>query len=84
MIGTDSAIWKLTLAYGAWLLASIAIALILALFVGSIVSLLGVDARTTGHRRIVEIAGTAVFVVLAVTPFIVGRRASRSDTEIRS
>ena len=53
----DAAGWKLLLGYAAWLFASIAIALILALLVGSIVSLFGVDARSDAHQRVVEVAG---------------------------
>ena len=55
----DAAGWMLLLGYAAWLFASIAIALILALLVGSIVSLFGVDARSAGHQRVVEVAGVS-------------------------
>jgi uncharacterized protein YhhL (DUF1145 family) len=74
----DAAGWKLLLGYAAWLLASIAIALILALLVGSIVSLFGVDARSDAHQRVVEVAGVLIFGVLAATPFILRYRERRS------
>jgi hypothetical protein len=77
----DAAGWKLLLAYLAWLLASIAIALILALLLGSIVSLFGVSARSDAHQRVVEVAGVLIFVGLAAAPFILHYRESRSDPD---
>jgi len=77
----DAAGWKLLLAYLAWLLASIAIALILALLVGSIVSLFGVSARSDVYQRVVEVAGVLIFAGLAAAPFILRYRESRSNPD---
>ena len=77
----DAAGWKLLLAYVAWLLASIAIALILALLVGSIVSLFGVSSRSDAHQRVVEIAGVLIFGALAAAPFIMRQRERRSNPD---
>ena len=77
----DAAGWKLLLGYAAWLLASIAIALILALLVGSIVSLFGVSARSDTHQRVVEVAGVLIFVALAAAPFIMRLRERRSNPD---
>lgn len=77
----DAAGWKLALGYVAWLFAAIAIALILALLVGSIASLLGVDAQSSAHRRVVEIAGVLAFVGLASAPFVLRYRIDRADKE---
>ncbi len=77
----DAAGWKLALGYVAWLFAAIAIALILALLVGSIASLLGVDAQSIAHRRVVEIAGVLAFVGLASAPFVLRYRINRADKE---
>lgn len=78
---SDAAGWKLLLGYVAWLLASIAIALILALLVGSIVSLFGVSARSDTHQRVVEVVGVLIFGVLAAVPFIVRHRERRSTPD---
>lgn len=78
---SDAAGWKLLLGYAAWLLASIAIALIFALLVGSIVSLFGVSARSDTHQRVVEVVGVLIFGVLAAVPFIVRHRERRSTPE---
>lgn len=78
----DAAGWKLLLGYVAWLFASIAIALILALLVGSIASLVGVDARSTVHQRVVEVAGIGFFVTLATAPFIMRIRSNRTDPDV--
>ena len=75
---SDAAGWKLLLGYAAWLFASIAIALILALLVGSIVSLLGVSARSDTHQRVVEVVGVLIFGALAAAPFIMRYRERRS------
>lgn len=77
----DAAGWKLLLAYLAWLLASIAIALILGLLVGSIVSLFGVNARSDAHQRVVEVAGMLFFAALAAAPFIMRYRERRSSSD---
>ena len=79
---SDAAGWKLLLAYLAWLLASIAIALILALLVGSIVSLFGVDSRSDVHQRVVEVAGVLILVALAAAPFIMRQRERRSSPDL--
>lgn len=78
----DAAGWKLVLGYVAWLFASIAIALILALLVGSIASLVGVDGQSTAHQRVVEVAGIVIFLLLAAAPFIMRYRARRSDPDV--
>jgi hypothetical protein len=78
----DAAGWKLVLGYIAWLFASIAIALILALLVGSIASLLGVDGRSATHQRVVEVTGIVLFLLLAVAPFIMRYRARRADPNV--
>jgi len=77
----DAAGWKLLIAYLAWLLASIAIALILALLVGSIVSFLGVSARSDAHQRVVEVTGVLIFAALAAAPFIMRYRERRSNPD---
>ena len=77
----DVAGWKLLLGYVAWLLASIAIALIFALLVGSIVSLFGVSARSDAHQRVVEVAGVLIFAALAAAPFIMRYRERRSSPD---
>ena len=77
----DAAGWKLLLAYLAWLLASIAISLIFALLVGSIVSLFGVSARSDAHQRVVEVAGVLIFAALAAAPFIRRSRERRSNPD---
>jgi membrane protein YdbS with pleckstrin-like domain len=77
----DAAGWRLLLAYLVWLIASIAIALILALLVGSIVSLFGVSSRSDVHQRVVEVAGVLIFVGLAAAPFILRYREIRSDPD---
>ena len=79
---SDAAGWKLLLAYLAWLLASVAIALILALLVGSIVSLFGVDSRSEVHQRVVEVAGVLIFAALAAAPFIMRQRERRSSPDL--
>lgn len=77
----DAAGWKLLLGYAAWLLASIAIALILALLVGSIVSLFGVSSRSDTHQRVVEVVGVLIFGALAAVPFVVRHRERRSTPD---
>jgi hypothetical protein len=77
----DAAGWKLLLAYVAWLLASSAIALILALLVGAIVSLFGVSGRSDAHQRVVEVTGVLVFAMLAAAPFIMRQRERRSNPD---
>ncbi|MEN8235404.1 MAG: hypothetical protein ABFR89_10845 [Actinomycetota bacterium] len=74
----DSAVWKLVLIYLVWLLASVAIALIGALLVGAVVPLLGVDAQSDGHQRIVEVVAVVGFALLALVPFYVRRRMNDS------
>ena len=78
----DAAGWKLVLGYVAWLFASIAIALILALLVGSIASLVGVDGQSTTHQRVVEAAGIVIFLLLAAAPFIMRYRARRAEPDV--
>lgn len=79
----DAAGWKLLLGYIAWLFAAIAIALILALLVGSIASLAGVDGQSTAHQRVVEVAGIAIFLALAAAPFVMRVRSNRADTDAK-
>ena len=78
---SDAAGWKLLLVYIAWLFASIAIALILALLVGSIAALVGVDGQSNAHQRVVEVAGITIFLLLAAAPFIMRYRARRADPD---
>ena len=79
----DAAGWKLLLGYVAWLFAAIAIALILALLVGSIASLVGIDGQSTAHQRVVEVAGITIFLALAAAPFIMRLRSNRTDTDAK-
>ena len=80
----DAPGWKLLLGYIAWLFAAIAIALILALLVGSIASLVGIDGQSTAHQRVVEVAGIAIFLALAAAPFIMRVRSSRADPDVEA
>lgn len=75
----DAAGWKLVLGYIVWLLAAIAIALILALLVGSLASLVGIDGQSTAHQRVVEAAGIAIFLLLAAAPFIMRAMSKEAD-----
>ncbi len=77
----DASGWKLLLGYVAWLLAAIAISLIFALLIGSIAALIGVDAQSTAHQRVVEVAGVLCFIALASAPFVLRYRVSRADTD---
>jgi membrane protein YdbS with pleckstrin-like domain len=76
-VNPDAAGWKLALGYVAWLFAAIAIALILALLVGSIASLFGVDAQSVSHQRVVEVVAVLSFFALAAAPFVVRYRVNR-------
>ena len=80
----DAAVWKLVVAYGVWLLASVAIALIAVLLVGAIASFVGADVQSTGYRRMMEIGAIAAFVVLAAVPFVVRGRMSGETDEGRA
>jgi uncharacterized protein involved in cysteine biosynthesis len=77
----DAAGWKLALGYVAWLLAAIAIALILGLLVGSIASFLGLNAQSIAHQRVVEVTGVLAFVALASAPFILRHRVDRAGED---
>jgi len=79
----DAPGWKLLLGYVAWLFAAIAIALILALLVGSIASLVGVDGQSAAHQRVVEVAGIAIFLLLAAAPFIMRFRSRRAEPDVK-
>jgi membrane protein YdbS with pleckstrin-like domain len=74
--------WKLALLYVAWLLASVAMALIAALLVGAVASLFGVDSMSAVHQRVVEITAVGVFVLLAVVPFVVRRRVEGGGSSL--
>ena len=78
----DPAAWKLILGYVVWLLPSIAIAFLLALLVGSIASLVGVNGQSTAHQHVVEVAGIAFFAALAAAPFIMRIRSNRTDPDV--
>jgi hypothetical protein len=80
-VNSDAAGWKLVLGYLAWLLAAIAIALILALLVGSIASLLGLDAQSIAHQRVVEVTGVLAFVGIASAPFVLRYRVNRAGED---
>jgi len=80
-VNPDAAGWKLALGYVAWLFAAIAISLIFALLIGSIASLFGVDSRSSGHQRVVEVAGVMCFVGLAASPFVLRYRVGREDRD---
>jgi purine-cytosine permease-like protein len=75
----DVAVWKLLAAYLVWLFASVAIALIGVLLIGAIASLFGADSQSTGYRRMLEIGAVALFVLLAIVPFLVRRRMSGGE-----
>lgn len=75
----DVATWKLIVAYLAWLLASVAIALIAVLFIGAIASLIGADSQSTAYRRMMEVGAVAAFAVLAAIPFLLRRRMSGDE-----
>ena len=78
----NAAIWKLVSVYLMWLLASVAIALIFGLLVGVIATGFGVESQSARSQNL--IAGVAVvsFIVLAVLPFLIRGRISRSDAEV--
>ncbi|MEN8114089.1 MAG: hypothetical protein ABFS21_06845 [Actinomycetota bacterium] len=75
----DASVWKFVLIYLVWLLASVAIALIGGLLVGAVASLLGVDAKSVLHQRIVEVAAVLGFTLLAAVPFYVRRRMASGE-----
>lgn len=80
----DAAGWKLLLGYLAWLFAAIAIALILALLVGSIASLVGIDGQSTAHQRVVEVAGLVIFLALAAAPFIMRAKSKQAEPDVKA
>jgi hypothetical protein len=80
-VNPDAAGWKLALGYVAWLFAAIAISLIFALLVGSIASLFGVDSKSSGHQRVVEVVGVICFIGLAAAPFVLRYRVDHADPD---
>lgn len=69
----DDAWWKFVLIYLAWLLAASAIALVLALLLGQVITFFGIDPGSLFRRRVTEITALALFVVLAAVPFVLPR-----------
>lgn len=70
---------KLIAAYAVWLLAAVALAVLAGSLVAEVAELMGLVGSTSiGRRRIVEVCGVALFVVLAALPFVVSRRLNRS------
>ncbi len=69
----DDALWKFVLIYLLWLLASVAMALVAALLVGQIITFFGVDPGSLLRRRVTEVIAVVMFIVFAVTPFVVPR-----------
>lgn len=78
----DVAGWKLAAAYLVWLLASAAIALVGGLLVGAIAGFFGVEFRSTSHQNVVAVVAVISFVVLAILPFLLKDRMSRSNSEV--
>jgi TRAP-type C4-dicarboxylate transport system permease small subunit len=74
--------WKLTVAYIGWLLAAIAIAIVFGVLTSELLALVGlVDSLSREQRRVIEVVSVAAFVVLALLPFLLRRRLTRSDDE---
>lgn len=72
----DVATWKLIAGYLAWLLASVAIALIAGLLVGAIAVGFGVESQSAGSQNLIAIVAVIGFVVLAALPFLLRYRIS--------
>ena len=79
-MGEDEHWFKFVLIYLGWLLAAVGIALVLALFVGQIVTFFGIDPASATRRHLTEILAVVFFVILAATPFLIPR-FSRRETE---
>ena len=76
--------WKLTVAYIGWLLAAIAIAIVFGVLTSELLALVGlVDSLSREQRRVIEVVSVAAFVVLALLPFLLRRRLTRSDDEAK-
>ena len=74
--------WKLVAAYGGWLLAVAAIALLFALLLGQFLAVINVvDAGSIQQRRVVEVAAIAWFLVFGLLPFVLRKRIVREEDE---
>jgi len=72
--------WKLLLLYGAWLLASGAIAVIFGVLAGEILWLIGVvELEDTAYRIVVDVVAAISFVLLALTPWLLRHRFLREE-----
>jgi hypothetical protein len=80
-MGEDAAIWKLVVGYLVWLLASAAIALTAGLLVGVVATTFGVEFNSAGHQFMIVIVAGGCFAALAILPFAIRRRLSRSSAE---
>jgi hypothetical protein len=70
---------KLIAAYAGWLLAAVALAVLAANLVAEAAELMGLVGPTSiERRRVVEVCGVVLFVVLAALPFVISRRLNRS------
>jgi len=76
----DDAWWKFVLIYLAWLLAASAIALVLALLLGQVITFFGIDPGSLLRRRVTEITTIALFVVLAAVPFVLPRTSRGGES----
>jgi hypothetical protein len=71
---------KLIAAYAGWLLAAVALAVLAASLVAEVADLVGlVGSASIARRRVVEVCGVVLFVVLAALPFVISRRLNRSE-----
>lgn len=66
---------RVAVLYVVWLLAAVAVALVVAILVGLLAEAVGLG----GGRRWVEVVGSVVFLVLAAVPVLVGRRGLGPD-----
>ena len=74
--------WKLVLLYGAWLLASGAIAVLLGVFAGELLWLIGVvELEDTAYRVVVDVVALISFVLLALTPWLLRNRIGRDEDD---
>ena len=71
-------------AYLGWLLAASALALLFALLIGELLALVGVvDPQSEAKQRVAEGLSIAGFIVLALLPFLLRGRLTRSDDNAR-
>ena len=72
--------WKIILLYAVWLLACGAIAVLIGVFAGEILWLLGVvELDGTAYRVMVDVVAVVAFVLLALTPFFLRHRLLRDE-----